>query len=106
MATSSVDTRRHGKFSPWAILSPGGLWLTLFFLVPLVSLVRMALSEMPNRFAQPEFTGSTQSFSTAFSEYGSQFGRSFHILRVNELAVRKRNLDLPRLTLFRCLFGF
>ena len=77
MAGSSVDTRRHGKFSPWAILTPGGLWLALFFLVPIASLIRMALSEMPNRFAQPEFTGSVDSFSTAFSEYGAQFGRSF-----------------------------
>ncbi len=77
MADNSLDTRRPGKSAPWAILSPGGLWLTLFFLVPVASLVRMALSEKANRFAAPEFTGSFDAFSAAFGEYGAQFTRSF-----------------------------
>jgi spermidine/putrescine transport system permease protein len=71
------EDRKPARFAPWALLSPGGLWLALFFLLPIVALVRMALSEKPNRFADPELTWSFSSFSQAFEDYGGQFGRSF-----------------------------
>lgn len=71
------EDRKPARFVPWAMLSPGGLWLLLFFLLPTAVLVKMALSEKPNRFADPEFTWSVSSFSRAFEDYGGQFGRSF-----------------------------
>lgn len=71
------EDRKHGRVVPWALLSPGGLWLVLFFLVPVFFLGRVALSSRPNRFADPVFNWDTSNFSKAFADYGSQFGRSF-----------------------------
>jgi spermidine/putrescine transport system permease protein len=70
------EDRKPGRFVPWALLTPGGLWVALFFLVPVLMLARSALSTQP-RFQQPEFDWNVESFSTAFTDYGSQFSRSF-----------------------------
>ena len=51
------EDRKPARLVPWALLSPGGLWLALFFLVPVLALVKIALSTL--------------------SDYGAQFGRSF-----------------------------
>ena len=49
MAKTEVDPNlRKGRFAPYGLLSPGMLWLILFFLVPMWSLLRIALSEKPN----------------------------------------------------------
>ena len=71
------EDRKPGRFVPWALLSPGGLWLAAFFLVPLWALIRISLSDKPSRFEDPVFNWSFANFSKAFQDYGGQFGRSF-----------------------------
>lgn len=72
-----ADTRRRGSLAPAGLLSPGTLWLALFFLVPVALLVRTALSSKPSRFAEPTFSWEWANFADALSESGAQFGRSF-----------------------------
>jgi spermidine/putrescine transport system permease protein len=68
---------RRGRIAPYGMLSPGLVWLLLFFLVPVGFLVRAALSSRPSRFAPPEFTWEFSNFDAAFSQYGDVFIRSF-----------------------------
>ncbi|MSY22533.1 MAG: hypothetical protein F2668_06115, partial [Actinobacteria bacterium] len=78
-ADTSSDDRglRKGKWAPYGLLSPGILWLVLFFLVPVMILVRTALSSKASRFANPEFSWQFSNFTSAFTDYGPQFARSF-----------------------------
>ncbi len=78
-ADTDSDDRglRKGKWAPYGLLSPGILWLVLFFLVPVLILVRTALSSKASRFANPEFSWQFSNFSSAFTDYGPQFFRSF-----------------------------
>lgn len=77
--TSSDEDKglRKGKWAPYGLLSPGVIWLLLFFLVPILILVRASLSSKASRFVDPEFTWDFSNFSTAFSDYGTEFTRSF-----------------------------
>ncbi|MFN7151762.1 MAG: ABC transporter permease, partial [Microthrixaceae bacterium] len=78
MADDSTDTAlRKGKWAPFGMLSPGMIWLLLFFLVPVVMLVRASLSTKPSRFENPTFAWDWSNFSSAFSDYGDEFVRSF-----------------------------
>ncbi len=72
-----ADGRRPGRWAPAGLLSPGTIWLVLFFLVPVWTLLRIALSSKPSRFENPEFTWEWSNFSNALDTFGSQFGRSF-----------------------------
>ena len=74
---SDDSTRRRARFVPYGMLSPGTLWLILFFLVPVLMLARMALSSSETRFSNPEFTWEWSNFATALSDYSEQFIRSF-----------------------------
>ncbi len=69
--------RKRARFAPWLLLGPGMLFLFLFFFFPLYTLGRMSLSYRPSRFANPVFGWDWSNFSNAFSQYGSQFTRSF-----------------------------
>jgi spermidine/putrescine transport system permease protein len=73
---SGVKRRR---FAPYGLLSPGVIWLLLFFLVPVLTLVRASLSERPNRFLPSELTFSWDfaNYSDALAKFGEQFQRSF-----------------------------
>jgi spermidine/putrescine transport system permease protein len=54
------------------------LWLGLFFLAPLYSLLRISLSTKPSRFSVDyEFTWAFENYATAFSDFGAQFQRAF-----------------------------
>jgi spermidine/putrescine transport system permease protein len=66
---------KRGRFAPYGLLSPGVIWLALFFLVPVAFLLRTALSDRPNRFLPSEldFTWNWSNFSEAFDEFGPQF---------------------------------
>lgn len=71
-----LDTRR--ALAPYGLLKPGILWLSLFFLAPLWSMLQMSLSSKQSRFDFfPTFSWEWGNYSTAFSDYGDQFGRSF-----------------------------
>lgn len=79
MAADDGDrTKRRGGFVPFALLSPGVLWLTLFFLVPMVTLLRTALSVKESRFdLDATFSWHWANFTDSISTYSSQFTRSF-----------------------------
>jgi spermidine/putrescine transport system permease protein len=71
------EGRRRGRFAPVGLLAPGTLWLILFFLVPLWTLLRVALSTRASRYATPEFSWEWSNFSHAVDTFGEQFARSF-----------------------------
>ena len=80
MAAQEGDDRgpRRGTWQPYALLSPGVLWLVLFFIVPLATLVQISLSEQKSRFTQEfEFAWRFSNYSDAVAEYADIFGRSF-----------------------------
>ena len=71
-----TETRR--AMAPYGLLKPGVLWLCLFFLAPLWSMMVMSLSSKESRFDFfPSFTWEWSNYTTAFREFGPQFGRSF-----------------------------
>jgi len=76
-ATTDDTGLRKGRFAPYGLLSPGILWLLLFFLVPVVMLVKASLSTKPSRFAEPEFAWDFSNYTAALSEYSPEFIRSF-----------------------------
>lgn len=80
MAAQAGEERgpRRGTWQPYALLSPGVMWLVLFFLVPLATLVQISLSTQKSRFTQEfQFSWSFSNYTDAISEYSNIFGRSF-----------------------------
>jgi spermidine/putrescine transport system permease protein len=73
---ADAETRR--KLAPYGLLKPGILWLCLFFLAPLWSLLVMSLSEKESRFDfSPDFAWHFQNYADAFSDFAPQFQRAF-----------------------------
>jgi spermidine/putrescine transport system permease protein len=71
-------SKRRAGVVPYALLSPGVVWLILFFLVPLFTLARTSLSETQSRFtADATFTWHVANYTDAIREYSDQFVRSF-----------------------------
>ncbi|MEO7572256.1 MAG: ABC transporter permease [Acidimicrobiales bacterium] len=71
-------TKRRGTWVPLGLLSPGMIWLILFFVLPLVTLARTSLSVKESRFAQDaSFTWEWANFTNALGDYSEQFTRSF-----------------------------
>ena len=79
MAGAAVETGgKRARFAPYGLLSPGVIWLILFFLVPVVTLVRTSLSVKESRFdLQPDFLWEWSNYTDAVSEFSDQFLRSF-----------------------------
>ncbi len=74
--TGTPETRR--KLAPYGLLKPGMLWLALFYLAPLFTLLRLSLSTLPNRFAvEAEFGPTLDNYITAFTDFRPQFERAF-----------------------------
>jgi spermidine/putrescine transport system permease protein len=72
----SPDTRR--RLAPFGLLKPGMLWLALFYLAPVITLLRLSLSTLPSRFAvEADFSWAFGNYTRAFSDFGPQFGRAF-----------------------------
>ena len=72
------NSLRKGRRAPYGLLSPGMLWLILFFLVPMWTLLRIALSTKPNPFLpEYEFTWEWSNFSDAVSRFQPELVRSF-----------------------------
>ena len=68
--------RRSGR-SGYLLLLPGGLWLTLFFIVPMVSLVSTSLYDPAGSLETGyAMTGHVQNYATVLQDYGQQFLRS------------------------------
>ncbi len=70
------DARR--RIAPYGLLKPGALWLALFYLAPLVTLLRLSLSTLPSRFAvDADFDWNFGNYRRAFADFDAQFGRAF-----------------------------
>jgi spermidine/putrescine transport system permease protein len=64
--------------APYGLMKPGLLWMALFFLAPVWSLLRISLSTKESRFSvQYDFGWAWENYSTAFSDFGAQFQRAF-----------------------------
>jgi spermidine/putrescine transport system permease protein len=71
-----LETRR--ALAPYGLLKPGIIWLCLFFLAPLWSMLEMSLSAKKSRFDFfPSFSWHWGNYATALTDFGPQFGRSF-----------------------------
>jgi spermidine/putrescine transport system permease protein len=74
--TGTPEARR--KLAPYGLLKPGMLWLALFYLAPLLTLLRLSLSTLPSRFAvEAEFDWNFGNYADAFTDFGAQFQRAF-----------------------------
>jgi len=72
---TSEDRR---SIAPYALLKPGALWLSVFFLAPLWALLVMSLSSKESRFDFfPSFTWEWDNYREAFTRFRPQFVRSF-----------------------------
>jgi spermidine/putrescine transport system permease protein len=66
------------KVAPYGLLKPGALWLALFYLAPIVTLLRLSLSTLPSRFAvEADFDWNFGNYADAFTDFGPQFQRAF-----------------------------
>jgi spermidine/putrescine transport system permease protein len=75
-ATAGPHARR--LLAPYGLLKPGMLWLALFFLAPVWSLLRISLSTKESRFSvNYDFVWAFENYRTAFSDFGGQFQRAF-----------------------------
>ena len=75
---AKLSSRAGARTAPWVLISPGALWLILFFIVPIGSLARMSLSSKKSRFDfRASFTWQWSNFSDALRAYGGHFLRSF-----------------------------
>jgi spermidine/putrescine transport system permease protein len=79
MAAAGDDRAlRSGRRIPYLLLVPGMAFTFVFFVVPLITLLKISLSTKPDRLIPNyDFTWEWSNFSTAFTEFGSQLGRSF-----------------------------
>ena len=75
MASGELRKRRY---LPYALITPGMLWLILFFLVPMWTLLKIALSTKPNAFLpEYDFTWHWSNFTDATSRFQPELIRSF-----------------------------
>ena len=77
MAEQDRSTRTR-SWVPYSLLSPGLVWLVLFFGVPMLFLAKVSLSTRKNRFTgELGFDGNLDNYQTAFNQFGPQFARAF-----------------------------
>jgi spermidine/putrescine transport system permease protein len=78
MAASDDTGQRKGRFAPYGLLSPGIIWLLLFFLVPMWTLLRIALSHKPNPYLPNYvFAWRWSNFGDAVDRFRPELLRSF-----------------------------
>jgi spermidine/putrescine transport system permease protein len=64
--------------APYGLLKPGALWLALFYLAPLWTLLRISLSSRESRFSiDYQFTWQLSNYQVAFTDFFAQFSRAF-----------------------------
>jgi spermidine/putrescine transport system permease protein len=74
----SAQAGRRSRFAAYGLLSPGVIWLVLFFLVPVAFLFRTSLSAKDSRFdLDPEFSWHWANYTDALSDFTDQFIRGF-----------------------------
>lgn len=70
--------KRSARFAPYLMSLPGLLCLYLFFIVPLVTLLKIALSvRVESGSSRVDFDWKWSNFSTGFTEFGDQLVRAF-----------------------------
>ena len=67
--------RVRGRLAPYALILPGGLWLLLFFVIPMVAMLSLSLQEgdIVNGYV---LTWHWQTYVDAISDYEAQIVRS------------------------------
>ena len=70
---SGVSARRW--FTPWLLIAPGGLWLLIFFIIPLFSLGRLSLEN-----------GGLSNYSTVISDNSTVIIRTFIYATISTVA--------------------
>ena len=70
---TGVPARRW--FTPWLLIAPGGLWLLVFFIIPLFSLGRLSLQD-----------GGLSNYSTVISDNSTVIIRTFVYATISTLA--------------------
>ncbi len=78
MAGAANTSLKKGRRSTYGLLSPGLIWLTLFFIVPMGTLLKIALSTKPDPW-QPDYTFDWHwsNFSDSVSRFSEDLTRSF-----------------------------
>jgi spermidine/putrescine transport system permease protein len=67
--------RLRRTLAPYGLVAPGGLWLAVFFLVPILFMASVSL-QTGNVYDGFRFTWHIQNYSDALSQYHTQFFRS------------------------------
>lgn len=76
--TTDDRTLRKARFAPYLMTLPGLLCLYLFFLVPLVTLLKISLSVRKESGSNDvDFQWKWSNFSTAFTDFGPHLWRAF-----------------------------
>lgn len=103
MAGTAQQGARRRRFAPYGLLSPGVIWLILFFLVPLGYLLRASLSTRPNRFVPNDlsFSWHWSTYSDAISQFSGQFQRSFEYAGITTLLCIAIGFPLAYVIAFR-----
>lgn len=77
-APASGDAARKRGLVGYLLLAPAGLWLSLFFIVPMISLISTSLYDPAGSLETGyQMTGHVQNYATVLQEYDSQLLRSF-----------------------------
>ena len=79
MAGTAASGRRQAKWVPYAMIAPGVLYLAVFFLVPILTLLKTSLSVNGGSVFVPEqeFSWEWANYTEAFTRYSEQIVRSF-----------------------------
>jgi spermidine/putrescine transport system permease protein len=76
MSVSAVGGRFRGRLTPYLLGLPGGLWLAIFFVVPLIAVLSVSL-QTGNPDTGFQLTWHFSEFWTVIREYHTQLVRSF-----------------------------
>ena len=64
--------------APYGLLKPGALWLALFYIAPMWTLLRISLSSRETRFSiDYQLTWELSNYHQAFADFAPQFSRAF-----------------------------
>lgn len=90
------------RLAPYGLLKPGMLWLALFYLAPLFTLLRQSLSTLPSRFAvEADFDWNFGNYADAFRDFAPQFQRGFGYAAVATIACIAIGYPLAYVIAFR-----
>jgi spermidine/putrescine transport system permease protein len=86
-AVSDDRDLKRGRWAPYGLLSPGVIWLILFFVVPMAIMGKIALSTKPNPYLPKyNFVWQFSNFTHAVNDNLGLLGRSFWYAAVATVA--------------------